>query len=74
MPNAFSVYVSFYVASPGLSQGSNPGLKLANAFGVYTQLSFDLDLKQSWPQLTRYEELVVFLVVSNAIQHGFLVL
>jgi hypothetical protein len=32
--NAFSVD-TFYVMNPGLSQGSNPGLKLGNAFGVW---------------------------------------
>jgi len=34
MPNAFSVNFIFYVHDPGLSLRSNPGLKLANAFGV----------------------------------------
>ena len=34
MPNAFSVYVAFCICAPGLSLRSNPGLKLANAFGV----------------------------------------
>src|SRR5215216_3415956 len=36
-----------------------------------TQLSFYFDLKQSWPQLAGYQKLVVFLVVSDAVQHGF---
>ncbi len=34
MPNAFSVYVASCNCAPGLSLRSNPGLKLANAFGV----------------------------------------
>jgi hypothetical protein len=35
-PNAFSVNLVFYVHDPGLSLRSNPGLKLANAFGVFS--------------------------------------
>jgi hypothetical protein len=34
MPNAFSVLGTFYIVFPGLSLRSNPGLKVANAFGV----------------------------------------
>src|SRR5688500_2921059 len=32
--NAFSVHLLFDVGDPGLSLRSNPGLELANAFGV----------------------------------------
>ena len=34
IPNAFSVHVAFCTCVPGLSLRFNPGLKLANAFGV----------------------------------------
>ncbi|HET7287676.1 MAG TPA: hypothetical protein VFI71_09405, partial [Pyrinomonadaceae bacterium] len=34
MPNPFRVNFSFIDSDPGLSLRSNPGLKLANAFGV----------------------------------------
>jgi hypothetical protein len=34
MPNAFSVIRFFYFWYPGLLLRSNPGLELANAFGV----------------------------------------
>src|SRR5215218_8206890 len=46
------------------------GSKLGSSL---TPLSFYFDLKQSWPQLAGYEKLVVFLVVSDAIQDGFFV-
>jgi len=35
MPNPYRVFVSFLICDPGLSLRSNPGLKLANAFGVF---------------------------------------
>jgi hypothetical protein len=38
LANAFSVLFLFLFASPGLSLRSNPGLKLANAFGVIIQI------------------------------------
>jgi hypothetical protein len=44
-PNAFSVDL-FVLNDPGLSLRSNPGLKLANAFGVILQL-FNCTLRQS---------------------------
>ena len=36
MPNAFCVARFFLFRDPGLSLRSNPGLKLANAFGVWS--------------------------------------
>ncbi|HSE19940.1 MAG TPA: hypothetical protein VLB46_22960 [Pyrinomonadaceae bacterium] len=34
LPNPFRVYDSFSFVNPGFSLRSNPGLQLANAFGV----------------------------------------
>src|ERR1041384_4817502 len=38
MPNPFRVGTLFLYLFPGLSLRSNPGLKLANAFGVFFKL------------------------------------
>jgi hypothetical protein len=37
MPNPFRVSFSFIDSDPGLSLRSNPGLQLANAFGVFVR-------------------------------------
>jgi len=42
MPNAFSVGPDSRFRFPGLSLRSNPGLKLANAFGVILLKNFKL--------------------------------
>jgi len=36
--NPFRVSKNFMIADPGLSLRSNPGLKLANAFGVFARI------------------------------------
>ena len=39
----FQRYIICFIADPGLSLRSNPGLKLANAFGVFFQLARLID-------------------------------
>jgi len=55
MPNPFRVQSLFNVLIPGLSLRSNPGLKLANAFGViWSNLAEAFDVIWSKFKLIHY--------------------
>ena len=58
-PNPFRVQEKFRFSTPGLSLRSNPGLQLANAFGVWAQISERLRRYESLFNLNQYLTLLV---------------